>query len=223
MPRGDYLGEFEEIVLLAVARLDRGGVRHDHPARDREKRTGRACVDWRGCTRTVERLEDKGLVAVGKGDAESVARRTRATVFHGHAGGRVRARRGGSAACQSSPRPEAAPQFARLAMATIQTPPLLASPGACWLPSCRIAIGGRSSTRARARFVWAQTGGPRARMWYWRQVVMSVPAAWQMHRRDRTRVRDLAQRAPIRRDCRRRTAGREECAGAAGLSRPPRS
>jgi len=45
---------------------------------------------------------------------------------------------------------------------------------------------------AEWRLVRARSGSEWARWWYWRQVVTSAPAAWQMRRRDRTRVRDLA-------------------------------
>lgn len=45
---------------------------------------------------------------------------------------------------------------------------------------------------AEWRLVRARAGSAWAGWWYWRQVLTSVPAAWQMRRRDRTRVRDLA-------------------------------
>jgi PadR family transcriptional regulator len=68
MPRGDYLGEFEEIVLLAVARLD-GEAYGMTIRREIEERTGRA-VSIGAVYATVERLEDKAFVAVGEGDAD---------------------------------------------------------------------------------------------------------------------------------------------------------
>ena len=45
---------------------------------------------------------------------------------------------------------------------------------------------------AEWRLVRADAGAFRARWWYWRQAIGSIPAAWQMHHRDRTRVRDFA-------------------------------
>jgi len=60
MGRGDYLGEFEQIVLLAVARVG------EHPygmriRREIESRTGRS-VTIGGVYATLDRLERKGLV-----------------------------------------------------------------------------------------------------------------------------------------------------------------
>ena len=68
MPRGDYLGEFEEIVLLAVARLD-GEAYGMTIRREIEDRTGRA-VSIGAVYATVERLEEKGFVAVGEGASD---------------------------------------------------------------------------------------------------------------------------------------------------------
>lgn len=68
MPRRDYLGEFEEIVLLAVARLE-GEAYGMTIRREIEARTGRA-VSIGAVYATVERLADKGFLAVGEGDSD---------------------------------------------------------------------------------------------------------------------------------------------------------
>jgi DNA-binding PadR family transcriptional regulator len=64
MARTDYLGEFEEIVLLAVARLgdDGYGMR---VRREIESRTGRS-VSIGAVYATLERLADKGFVRMGQ-------------------------------------------------------------------------------------------------------------------------------------------------------------
>jgi len=73
MGRGDYLGEFEQIVLLAVARLgeDAYGMRI---RREIDARTGRA-VSIGGVYATLDRLEAKGLVAAREDDSGGRARR----------------------------------------------------------------------------------------------------------------------------------------------------
>jgi PadR family transcriptional regulator len=73
MGRGDYLGEFEQIVLLAVARL------HDEAygmaiRREIEARTGRS-VSIGAVYATLDRLESKQLVGPGKDGTEGRARR----------------------------------------------------------------------------------------------------------------------------------------------------
>ena len=74
MGRGDYLGEFEQIVLLAVARLG------DQPygmeiRREIESRTGRA-VSIGAVYATLDRLEEKGHVRPGESLAPGRARRS---------------------------------------------------------------------------------------------------------------------------------------------------
>ena len=59
MPRGEYLGELEQVILLAVARLDDAygmSIR-----REIEARSGRT-VAIGAVYATLERLEDKGFV-----------------------------------------------------------------------------------------------------------------------------------------------------------------
>ena len=67
MSKGDYLGEFEQLVLLALMRLGEGAygmaVR-----REIEERTGRA-VAIGAVYATLDRLEAKGLVTSADGQA----------------------------------------------------------------------------------------------------------------------------------------------------------
>lgn len=71
MGKGEFLGEFEQVVLLAVARLGDNGygltIR-----REIERRTGRE-VSVGAVYATLTRLEEKGYVATWQG--ESTARR----------------------------------------------------------------------------------------------------------------------------------------------------
>jgi PadR family transcriptional regulator PadR len=61
MARREYLGEFEQIVLLAILRL--GDDAYGVPIRlDIEQRTGRALTVG-ALYRTLDRLEDKGYVS----------------------------------------------------------------------------------------------------------------------------------------------------------------
>ncbi|HUF46757.1 MAG TPA: helix-turn-helix transcriptional regulator [Vicinamibacterales bacterium] len=60
MSRGDFLGEFEQIVLLAVARLDATAYGMEI-RREIETRSGRA-VTIGAVYATLDRLERKGLV-----------------------------------------------------------------------------------------------------------------------------------------------------------------
>lgn len=68
MGRGDFLGEFEQVVLLAVARLEERGygvtVR-----KEIERRTGRE-VSVGSVYSTLARLEEKGLVSSWEGEPE---------------------------------------------------------------------------------------------------------------------------------------------------------
>lgn len=64
MGKGDFLGEFEQVVLLAVARLDDAyGV---SVRREIERRTGRD-VSVGSVYATLARLEEKGLVTSSEG------------------------------------------------------------------------------------------------------------------------------------------------------------
>ena len=61
MARREHLGEFEQIVLLAILRL--GDEAYGVPIRQEiERRTGRALTVG-ALYRTLDRLEDKGLVS----------------------------------------------------------------------------------------------------------------------------------------------------------------
>lgn len=73
MGRGDYLGEFEQIVLLAVARLDADGYGM-RIRREIEERTGRN-VSIGGVYATLDRLEAKGLIASRDESSTGRARR----------------------------------------------------------------------------------------------------------------------------------------------------
>lgn len=68
MGKGSYLGEFEQLVLLAVARLGAEGygvtIR-----REIERRTGRE-VTIGAVYATLSRLEEKGLVSSFEGEPE---------------------------------------------------------------------------------------------------------------------------------------------------------
>jgi len=66
MSKGKYLGEFEQLVLLAVARLDDGAYGMSI-RREIEKRSGRH-VAIGAVYATLERLLDKGFVRAQKGD-----------------------------------------------------------------------------------------------------------------------------------------------------------
>ena len=66
MAKGDFLGEFEQIVLLAVARLAGRGYGVSI-RREIEDRTGRE-VSVGAVYATLDRLEQKGLLASWEGD-----------------------------------------------------------------------------------------------------------------------------------------------------------
>ncbi|MGH7500782.1 MAG: PadR family transcriptional regulator [Longimicrobiales bacterium] len=70
MSRGEHLGEFEQVILLAVARLGEAGygvtIR-----REIEKRTGRR-VSLGAVYATLLRVEEKGYVEGWAGEATSV-------------------------------------------------------------------------------------------------------------------------------------------------------
>lgn len=65
MGKGDFLGEFEQVVLLAVARLDGDGYGVS-VRREIARRTGRDVAVGSVYT-TLARLEEKGLVASEEG------------------------------------------------------------------------------------------------------------------------------------------------------------
>lgn len=66
MGKGDFLGEFEQVVLLAVARL-RGDGYGVSIRREIERRTGRD-VTVGSVYATLARLEEKGMLASEEGD-----------------------------------------------------------------------------------------------------------------------------------------------------------
>ena len=70
MAKGDYLGEFEQLVLLAVARLGDAGYGMSI-RREIEGRAGRP-VSIGAVYATLDRLEDKGLLTSGIGEATPV-------------------------------------------------------------------------------------------------------------------------------------------------------
>ncbi len=67
MTKGDYLGEFEQVVLLAVAQLGEDGY-GTTIRREIERRTGRG-VAVGAIYATLARLEEKGYVASWQGEA----------------------------------------------------------------------------------------------------------------------------------------------------------
>jgi len=66
MSRGKYLGEFEQLVLLAVARLDDGA--YGMSIRREIEACGERNVAIGAVYSTLERLRDKGYVRTRKGD-----------------------------------------------------------------------------------------------------------------------------------------------------------
>lgn len=67
MPKGDYLGEFEQFILLAVLRLNKQA--YGVPIRQEiEDRTGRSAAIG-AVYATLDRLEQKGFVSSHLGDA----------------------------------------------------------------------------------------------------------------------------------------------------------
>ncbi len=67
MAKGDYLGEFEQIILLALLRL-RDNAYGMTIRREIEKRTGRQ-VSIGAVYATLERLEQKGYVSSRQGES----------------------------------------------------------------------------------------------------------------------------------------------------------
>jgi PadR family transcriptional regulator PadR len=70
MSKGTYLGEFEQVVLLAVQRLDGDGYGMSI-RREIERRTSRA-VSIGAIYATLERLEKKGYLKSWEGDSTPV-------------------------------------------------------------------------------------------------------------------------------------------------------
>ena len=71
MPKGDSLGEFELIVLLAVLRLGDGDAYGMQVRREIAERTGRD-VSIGAVYTTLDRLESKGFVRSEAGEATAV-------------------------------------------------------------------------------------------------------------------------------------------------------
>jgi PadR family transcriptional regulator, regulatory protein PadR len=77
MGKGDYLGEFEQLVLLSVLRLGAGA--YGMPVRQEIEERARRDVSIGAVYATLERLQDKGLVAstLGEPSAERGGRAKR--------------------------------------------------------------------------------------------------------------------------------------------------
>ena len=78
MAKGDYLGEFEQLVILAVMRLGAGAYGMT-VRREIEANSGRS-VSLGAIYATLDRLEDKGFVSSALGET-TAARRGRAKRF----------------------------------------------------------------------------------------------------------------------------------------------
>lgn len=70
MPKGDYLGEFEQFVLLALIRLGRDA--YGMMVRRELESTARRRVTIGSVYGTLERLEEKGYVTSWHGEPEAV-------------------------------------------------------------------------------------------------------------------------------------------------------
>lgn len=70
MGKGDHLGEFEQLVLLAILRL--GGESYGMAVRRELSRTAERTVAIGSVYATLERLEEKGMVSSRLGDPEPV-------------------------------------------------------------------------------------------------------------------------------------------------------
>jgi len=78
MPKGDYLGDFEQLVVLAVMRLGDGA--YGMTVRRELEETADRRVSLGAIYATLDRLEDKGMVTSFLG-APGKARRGRAKRF----------------------------------------------------------------------------------------------------------------------------------------------
>lgn len=70
MAKGEYLGEFEQMVILAVLRL--GNEAYGMTVRRELERTARRRVTIGSVYGTLERLEEKGLMRSWRGEPETV-------------------------------------------------------------------------------------------------------------------------------------------------------
>ncbi len=70
MAKGSYLGEFEQLVMLAVLRL--GNEAYGMTVRRELEKTARRSVTIGSVYGTLERLEEKGLMDSWRGDPETV-------------------------------------------------------------------------------------------------------------------------------------------------------
>lgn len=70
MAKGGYLGEFEQLVMLAILRLGNEG--YGMTVRRELQKTARRSVTIGSVYGTLERLEEKGLVASWRGEPEAV-------------------------------------------------------------------------------------------------------------------------------------------------------
>ncbi len=70
MAKGSYLGEFEQLVMLAVLRL--GNEAYGMTVRRELEKTARRSVTIGSVYGTLERLEEKGLMSSWRGDPEAV-------------------------------------------------------------------------------------------------------------------------------------------------------
>ncbi len=70
MAKGGYLGEFEQLVMLAVLRL--GNEAYGMTVRRELEKTAQRNVTIGSVYGTLERLEEKGLMSSSRGDPEAV-------------------------------------------------------------------------------------------------------------------------------------------------------
>lgn len=70
MPKGVYLGEFEQLVMLAVLRL--GNEAYGMTVRRELETTARRSVTIGSVYGTLERLEEKGLMSSWRSDPDAV-------------------------------------------------------------------------------------------------------------------------------------------------------
>src|SRR5215207_3806723 len=166
MGRGDYLGEFEQVVLLAVARLgaDAYGMRI---RAEIAERAGRASTIG-AVYATLERLRPRDGYA---GRQRAVGAGT--PVLHDHSGGQVRTRK----RTRRAGAHVGGPEDSRPSKA--MTPPAFPR----WLlrraapPEDRAALIGDLDEEFCTR---SANDGGKASAWYWRQALASVPSALRL-------------------------------------------
>ena len=171
MGRGDYLGEFEQVVLLAVARLgdEAYGMRIRAEIETRASR--RASIG--AVYATLERLVAKGYAREtdlpGGSERSGLARRLRGHGRGAH-GARGRARPAGAhvGGTEVEERSEEVVMPPRLPRALLRA----ASPAAD-----RAVMLGDLDEEFRARVARSPS---RARAWYWRQALVSIPPALRL-------------------------------------------